>query len=203
MKCDQDLCLNLWYDLKKTLARWTQPSGPLCLWQCLLYYLTIENFPLGYLCPRRQWANSIDTCVKLGDHLNLFNCHHKYSNHHQLRLRSRFQIHWNLTWSKNINYVELQYCSNLSKCTICVACILITVKCQCYVLVHTQRERPRTMSRMRSSTMCSIQKTEDGENLIFCCFWLCILRWLLDAPPFSRIEDWKIAIILALFNWFS
>ena len=109
----------------------------------LLYYLTIiENFSiLGYLCPSSQWGNSIDTCVKLGDHLNLFNCHHKYSNQHQLRLRSRFQIHRNLTWSKNINYVELQYCSNLSKCTVCcVACILITVKCQCYVYVHTQRE---------------------------------------------------------------
>ena len=64
----------------------------------LLYYLTIiENFSiLGYLCPSSQWGNSIDTCVKLGDHLNLFNCHHKYSNQHQLRLRSRFQIHRNL-----------------------------------------------------------------------------------------------------------
>ena len=64
----------------------------------LLYYLTIiENFSiLGYLCPSSQWGNSIDTCVKLGDHLNLFNCHHKYSNQHRLRLRSRFQIHRNL-----------------------------------------------------------------------------------------------------------
>ena len=33
MKYDQDLCLNLWYDLNMT-SIWTQPSGPLCLWQC-------------------------------------------------------------------------------------------------------------------------------------------------------------------------
>ena len=32
---DQDLCLNLWYDPKKFLVSRTQPSGPLCLWQCL------------------------------------------------------------------------------------------------------------------------------------------------------------------------
>ena len=45
MKCDQDLCLNLWYDFK----RWTQPSGPLCLWQCFWTLfsekvITILNF---------------------------------------------------------------------------------------------------------------------------------------------------------------
>ena len=126
----------------------------------LLYYLTIiENFSiLGYLCPSSQWENSIDTCVKLGDHLNLFNCHHKYSNQHQLRLRSRFQIHWNLIWSKNINYVELQYFSYLSKCIICVACILITVKCQCYVLVDTQREATHNV---KDEVIDYVQYTED------------------------------------------
>ena len=36
MKFGQDLCLNLWYDPKNvTLVSRTQPSGPLCLWQCL------------------------------------------------------------------------------------------------------------------------------------------------------------------------
>ena len=43
MKFDQDLCKNLWYDLKKLLwFKWrTQPSGPLCLWQC--FVLSVED----------------------------------------------------------------------------------------------------------------------------------------------------------------
>ena len=37
MKSNQDLFENLWYDIyvEVTLVTRTQPSGPLCLWQCL------------------------------------------------------------------------------------------------------------------------------------------------------------------------
>ena len=37
LKLDKDLCKNLWYDLRKLLVSRTQPSGPLCHWQCLGY----------------------------------------------------------------------------------------------------------------------------------------------------------------------
>ena len=36
MKCGQDLFELLIWPQEVTLARWTQPSGPLCLWQCFL-----------------------------------------------------------------------------------------------------------------------------------------------------------------------
>ena len=37
MKLGQDLCEKLRYDQKKfTLVSRTQPSGPLCLWQCFI-----------------------------------------------------------------------------------------------------------------------------------------------------------------------
>ena len=35
MKCDQDLCLKLCYDLKKLL--WQDELNPRVLWQCLLW----------------------------------------------------------------------------------------------------------------------------------------------------------------------
>ena len=45
MKFDQDLCLNL-LELAWTLVRRTQPSGPLCLWQCFHYLTTMAQQPV-------------------------------------------------------------------------------------------------------------------------------------------------------------
>ena len=49
-----------------TLARWTQPSGPLCLWQCLSYFL------LFLPCPTHKmhiylWKSSEITLLRLKD----------------------------------------------------------------------------------------------------------------------------------------
>ena len=62
-----------------TLARWTQPSGPLCLWQCFnkIYFLylapikkIIDIFILVLLC--RRWYDAYDVFQYDQKNANLF-----------------------------------------------------------------------------------------------------------------------------------
>ena len=58
MKFDQDLCLNLWYDLNKLLwSIWTQSSGPLCLWQCFI--LRFALFLKGIIPQSLDWLSKL------------------------------------------------------------------------------------------------------------------------------------------------
>ena len=48
-----------------TLVRWTQPSGPLCLWQCFTWIVMISPFPLIKSLMERQSRQSQNKRTKL------------------------------------------------------------------------------------------------------------------------------------------
>ena len=69
-----------------TLARWTQSSGPLCLWQCLLFASSTEAFAYKYI------ANTLQIHYKYLT--NTLQVHDKYINNTFKYITNTLQIHY-------------------------------------------------------------------------------------------------------------
>ena len=144
MKFDQELWKNLWYDQNKLLwylVSWTQPSGPLSLWQCFMV-MDLINSPHLHTCNAAR------------------NISFSYSN--ILRFFTTSETFWSLSTSKSSSVLirtvsSIWFISKKLRITIGIRLVVWT---NYYLRWFTKRTQAG-----RFSNICSYQKLWNVFNL--------------------------------------